>query len=71
MEQTLTPAQQRHNKSRSRIRARVEHVFGHQVTAMKQTILRTIGQARAEVKIGLANLAYNMSRLGQLQRLAT
>ena len=70
-EQTLTPAQQRHNKSRSRIRARVEHVFGHQVTSMHQTILRTIGQARAEIKIGLANLAYNMSRLGQLQRLTT
>ena len=69
-EQTLTPAQQRHNKSRSRIRARVEHVFGHQVTSMHQTILRTIGQARADIKIGLANLAYNMSRLGQLERLA-
>ena len=70
-EQTLTKAQRRHNKSRSRIRARVEHVFGHQVTSMHQTILRTIGQARAEIKIGLANLAYNMSRLGQLQRLTT
>lgn len=69
--QTLTPAQQRRNKSRSRIRVRVEQVFGHQVTTMKQTVLRTIGQARAEFKIGLANLAYNMSRLGQLQRLAT
>ncbi|MGB9430308.1 MAG: IS5 family transposase [Gammaproteobacteria bacterium] len=70
-EQVLTKARQRRNKSRSRIRARVEHVFGHQVTSMHQTILRTIGQARAEIKIGLANLAYNMSRLGQLQRLAT
>lgn len=69
-EQTLTRAQQRRNKSRSRIRARVEHVFGHQVTAMHQTLLRTIGQARAEVKISLANLAYNMSRLGQLERIA-
>jgi len=37
---------------------------------MKQTIMRTIGQARARVKIGLANLAYNMSRLVQLERLA-
>jgi len=70
-EQTLTKIQQRRNKTRSRIRARVEHVFGHQVTAMKQTLLRTIGQARAEFKIGLANLAYNMSRLGQLQSLTT
>lgn len=70
-EQTLTPAQQRRNQRRSRIRARVEHVFGHQVTTMQQTILRTIGRARAEIKIGLANLAYNMSRLGQLERHAT
>lgn len=70
-EQSLTPAQQRRNKSRSRIRARVEHVFGHQVKAMKQTLVRSIGQARAEIKIGLANLAYNMSRLGQLERCAT
>jgi IS5 family transposase len=69
-EQTLTPAQCRRNRRRSRIRARVEHVFGHQVTAMRQTLLRTIGRARAEVKIGLSNLAYNMSRLGQLERLA-
>ena len=69
-EQTLTKAQCRRNRARSRIRARVEHVFGHQVTAMRQTIVRTIGRARAEVKIGLSNLAYNMSRLGQLERLA-
>ncbi|MGH8399262.1 MAG: IS5 family transposase [Gammaproteobacteria bacterium] len=70
-DQALTPVQRRRNKRRSRIRARVEHVFGHQVTSMRQTIVRTIGQARAEIKIGLANLAYNMSRLGQLERLAT
>ena len=70
-EQTLTPTQQRRNQRRSRIRARVEHVFGHQVNTMKQTILRTIGQARAEIKIGLANLAYNMSRRGQLERRTT
>ena len=68
--QTLTPAQQRRNKRRSRIRARVEHVFGHQVNSMRQTLIRTIGQARAEIKIGFANLTYNMSRLGQLERLA-
>ncbi len=70
-DQPLTQAQRQRNQRRSHIRVRVEHVFGHQVTAMKQTIVRTIGQARAKVKIGLANLAYNMSRLGQLERLAT
>ncbi|MGH8279099.1 MAG: IS5 family transposase [Terriglobia bacterium] len=70
-DQPLTEAQRQRNQRRSHIRVRVEHVFGHQVTAMKQTIVRTIGQARAKVKIGLANLAYNMSRLGQLERLTT
>lgn len=69
-DQTLTPASRKRNRQRSRVRARVEHVFGHQVQAMKQTIMRTIGRARARVKIGLANLAYNMSRLAQLERLA-
>lgn len=69
-EQTLTRAARRRNKRRSRIRARVEHVFGHQVTVMHQKTLRSIGQARAEVKIGFANLAYNMRRLGHLERCA-
>jgi transposase, IS5 family len=64
--QTLTPWQQRLNRARSRIRARVEHVFGHQVKAMRQTLLRGIGLARIRSRIALANLAYNMSRLVQL-----
>jgi hypothetical protein len=29
-------------------------------------IVRTIGLARAKVKIGMMNLVYNMKRLGQL-----
>ena len=46
-------------------RARVEHVFGAQ-HAMGGHIVRTIGLARAKVKIGMMNLVYNMKRLGQL-----
>jgi IS5 family transposase len=68
-EQTLTKHQQRQNRARSRIRARVEHVFGHQVKAMRQTVVRGIGLARVRIRIALANLAYNMSRLVQLRRL--
>ena len=64
----LAPWQRKTNRRRSRIRARVEHVFGHQVTSMRMTVLRGIGLARASVKIGLANLVYNMSRLAQLER---
>lgn len=64
--QALTKRQQRENRARSRIRARVEHVFGHQVKAMRQTVVRGIGLARVRTRIALANLAYNMSRLVQL-----
>ncbi|MGA9667034.1 MAG: IS5/IS1182 family transposase, partial [Gallionella sp.] len=31
-------------------------------------IVRTIGLLRAQVKIGMMNLVYNMVRLGQLMR---
>ena len=48
-------------------RARVEHVFGAQAQ-MGGHIVRTIGLLRAEVKIGMMNLVYNMVRLGQLLR---
>lgn len=66
-EQTLTKRQQRENRARSRIRARVEHVFGHQVKSMRQTVVRGIGLARVRTRIALVNLAYNMSRLVQLR----
>jgi IS5 family transposase len=66
-DQSLNKREQRENRARSRIRARVEHVFGHQVKAMRQTIVRGIGLARVRTRIALANLAYNMSRLAQLR----
>jgi transposase, IS5 family len=57
------------NTTRSRIRARVEHVFGHQENSMGRKLVRTIGIARATVKIGMMNLVYNMRRLVQLGRM--
>ena len=59
------------NQSRSRFRARVEHVFGAQHNDMGGTLVRSIGLVRARARIGLKNLAYNMRRLVHLQRLAT
>ena len=50
------------NANKSRVRAAVEHVFARQKTGFG-LMIRTIGLARAETKIGLANLAYNMNRL--------
>ena len=58
------------NQSRSRFRARVEHVFGAQRGDMGGTLVRSIGLVRARARIGLKNLAYNMRRLVHLQRLA-
>jgi IS5 family transposase len=61
----LTEPQKASNRKKSKIRARVEHVFGAQA-AMGGHLVRTIGLQRASVKIGLMNLAYNMRRLVQL-----
>lgn len=63
----LTEEQKASNKEKSRVRARVEHVFGAQAQ-MGGHLVRTIGLLRAEVKIGMMNLVYNMVRLGQLLR---
>ena len=53
------------NRVKSKVRARVEHIFGAQA-AMGGHFVRTIGLARAKVKIGMMNLVYNMVRLVQL-----
>ena len=66
----LSPTQEAANTTRSRVRARVEHVFGHQENSMGRKIVRTIGMARARFKIGMMNLGYNMRRLVQLERVA-
>ena len=57
------------NKTKSSVRVRVEHIFGAQTNDMGGTLVRTIGIVRAKAKIGLKNIAYNIRRLGQLQRL--
>ncbi len=64
----LTDEQNASNKTKSKIRARVEHVFGHMQTSMGGMLIRSIGIARAHVAIGLMNLAYNLSRVECLIR---
>ncbi|CDM60382.1 cell filamentation protein (plasmid) [Rhizobium favelukesii] len=51
----------RANGRRSKIRAFVEHVLAQQKSRMG-LFVRTIGIARARTKIGMANLAYNLTR---------
>jgi IS5 family transposase len=67
----LSQRAQEANRTRSKGRARVEPVFGHQHTRMGGTIVRTIGLVRAKAKIGLMNLVYNISRFAFLERTAT
>lgn len=59
----LSEFKQAVNTRRSRVRARVEHIFGDQENSMGGTLVRSIGIIRARTKIGLKNLAYNMRRL--------
>ena len=59
----LTGRQKQKNRTRSRTRAKVEHVFGTMVTEMGGKLLRSIGLARAKANLGLKNLAYNLKRL--------
>jgi len=66
--QPLTETQIRSNRTKSRIRARVEHVFGYITNSMKGFHIRAIGILRARSIIGLINLAYNIVRSVQLQR---
>jgi IS5 family transposase len=65
----LSEREKRGNRTRSKVRARVEHVFGAQSNDMGGTLVRSIGLVRAKARIGLKNLAYNMRRLVQLERL--
>ena len=54
----MPAAIRRANNAKSKIRSKVEHVFADQKDRM-DLFIRTIGIARATVKIGLANLVYN------------
>jgi transposase, IS5 family len=56
----------RANAKRSAVRSAVEHVFAGQKHRMG-LFIRTIGIARARIKIGMANLAYNFQRLAWLE----
>jgi hypothetical protein len=55
----------RGNATRGKVRAAVEHVFAAQKRRLG-LVIRTIGIAWARARIGLANLAYNLTRLAWL-----
>ncbi|CCT58841.1 transposase [Acetobacter pasteurianus 386B] len=60
---------QRSNAGKSVIRPRVEHVFADQKSQM-ELFIRTVGITRATMKIGLANILYNMCCFIFLERIS-
>lgn len=65
----LNEKQKASNRSKSKIRSRVEHVFGHMRGSMKALYQRYIGLQRNEATLKMTNLVYNMMRFEQIQRL--
>jgi IS5 family transposase len=66
----LTQQQRESNTIKSKIRARVEHIFGFMTNSMHNALhMRCIGKERIESAIGFLNLTYNLFRYEQLVRL--
>jgi IS5 family transposase len=63
---SLTVTQKENNREKSRIRSRVEHIFGFMENSMRGMTLEVIGKKRIEGLIGLTNLTYNLFRKVQL-----
>ena len=63
----LTNKQKASNTNKSKIRARVEHVFGFMEQSMNGLVLRSVGIVRATGIIGLINLTYNLFRYKQVK----
>jgi len=62
----LTDKQKERNREKSKIRSRVEHIFGFMENSMNEMFIQNIGIKRIKSVIGLMNLTYNMFRKVQL-----
>ena len=66
----LTEKQKDSNNIKSKIRARVEHIFGFMTNSMNDALhMKSIGLKRIKSSIGFLNLTYNLFRYEQLVRL--
>lgn len=65
----LTEEQKEANREKSKVRARVEHVFGALTGSMKAHWQRSVGRTRNAAGIMLGNLVYNLMRCEQIVRL--
>lgn len=67
----LTEEQKESNRQKSKVRSRVEHVFGFMEQTMGGLIFRGVGMIRAKANVALTNLVYNMCRLMQIKKYQT
>jgi IS5 family transposase len=63
----LNDEQQQSNRTKSKTRAKVEHVFGAWTMQMGGKLVRVIGIVRVRAYLGLKNLTYNLMRYTFLQ----
>ena len=66
----LTEEQKQNNREKSKIRCRIEHIFGFMTNSMNGITLRSIGMTRACFNVALTNLVYNFCRYGFLKKRA-
>lgn len=64
----LSDEQKASNREKSKIRCRIEHVFGFMTVSMHGLTVRSVGIKRADFNIGLTNLVYNLCRYAILKR---
>lgn len=62
----LTEEQKQNNRTKSKTRCRVEHIFGFIEGAMNGSLVRSIGIVRAKASNALTNLVYNIFRYVQI-----
>lgn len=63
----LTEEQKESNRQKSKVRCRIEHIFGQMTGQLHGINIRSIGLTRAWFNIGLLNLVYNFCRYSFLK----
>jgi transposase, IS5 family len=64
----ITKSQQRENRRKSKIRCRVEHIFGFMENSMNGIFLKYRSLVRNAAGITMMNLTYNLFRLAQINK---
>lgn len=62
----LTDVQKANNRAKSKVRCRIEQIFGFQEGTMKGLVVRSIGLLRAKANVAWTNLVYNICRYIQI-----